>query len=360
MRRSGTTLLGVMIVVSSLVGCLGGEEFDTSAYESEIAELEEMLEMQNQTIAQRDATIDGLESGMANATQMIQAQADGIAILEAYRNSLVTQIAESNNSSADLNGQLERANASIASLESNIASLETLLENANASIASLESNIASLETLLENANNSSPSSDSTVDELQALLIAANYSIQQLEAHLIFLEDEVDDWKYRAVDRFLGYANLSHGDYRYSNLSHAYIEDTNLSHSDLSFANLSYANLMYSNLSWTNLQRSEMQYADLHAANLGCAILYDTNLTGADLSYAVVSHASCIFTWDEVDLSHADLSYANLSNLHIEESNLSHADLTHADLTGVSWDDTICPDGTNSDDNGNTCENNLLI
>ena len=339
MRRSGTILLGVMIVVSSLVGCLGGEEFDTSAYESEIAELEEMLEMQNQTIAQRDATIDGLESGMANATQMIQAQADGIAILEAYRNSLVTQIAESNNSSADLNGQLERANASIASLESNIASLETLLEN---------------------ANNSTPSSDSIVDELQALLIAANYSIQQLEADLIFLEDEVDDWKYRAVDRFLGYANLSHGDYRYSNLSHAYIEDTNLSHSDLSFANLSYANLMYSNLSWTNLQRSEMQYADLHAANLGCAILYDTNLTGADLSYAVVSHASCIFTWDEVDLSHADLSYANLSNLHIEESDLSHADLSHADLTGVSWDDTICPDGTNSDDNGNTCENNLLI
>ena len=272
MKNSGTTLLGVMIVVSSLVGCLGGEEFDTSAYESEIAELEEMLEMQNQTIAQRDATIDGLESGMANATQMIQAQA----------------------------------------------------------------------------------------ELQALLIAANYSIQQLEADLIFLEDEVDDWKYRAINRFLGYANLSHGDYRYSNLSHAYIDDTNLSHSDLSFANLSYANLMYSNLSWTNLQRSEMQYADLHAANLGCAILYDTNLTGADLSYAVVSHASCIWTWDEVDLSHADLSYANLSNLHIEESDLSHADLSHADLTGVSWDDTICPDGTNSDDNGNTCENNLLI
>ena len=339
MSKSGTMLLGVMIVVSSLAGCIGGEEYDTSAYESQIAELEEMLEMQNQTIAQRDATIDGLESGMANATQMIQAQADGIAILEAYRNSLVNQIAESNNSSADLNGQLERANASIASLESNIASLETLLEN---------------------ANNSSPSLDSTVDELQALLIAANYSIQQLEADLIFLEDEVDDWKYRAVDRFLGYANLSHGDYRYSNLSHAYIEDTNLSHSDLSFANLSYANLMYSNLSWTDLQRSEMQYADLHAANLGCAILFDTNLTGADLSYAVVSHASCIFTWDEVDLSHADLSYANLSNLHIEESDLSHADLSHADLTGVSWDDTICPDGTNSDDNGNTCENNLLI
>lgn len=349
-----------MIVVSSLAGCLGGEEFDTSAYESQIAELEEMLEMQNQTIAQRDGTIDDLESGMANATQMIQTQGDGIAILEAYRDSLLIQLAELNYTSTDLRGQLEQANASIAFLESNIALLETLLENANASIATLESNIASLETLLEDANNSNPSSDSSVDELQALLNSANNSIQQLEADLILLEVEVDDWKNRAVDRFLGNANLSHGNYRYSNLSHAYIEGTNLSHSDLSFANLSYANLMYSNLSWTDLQRSKMQYADLHAANLGCAILFDTNLTGADLSYAVVSHASCIFTWDEVDLSHADLSYANLSHLRFEQSDLSYADLSHADLTGVFWYDTICPDGTNSDDNGNTCENNLLI
>jgi len=28
------------------------------------------------------------------------------------------------------------------------------------------------------------------------------------------------------------------------------------------------------------------------------------------------------------------------------------------LTVVYWSGTICPDGTNSDDNGNTCENNL--
>jgi hypothetical protein len=28
------------------------------------------------------------------------------------------------------------------------------------------------------------------------------------------------------------------------------------------------------------------------------------------------------------------------------------------LYGVSWHNTTCPDGTNSDDNGNTCVNNL--
>ena len=30
----------------------------------------------------------------------------------------------------------------------------------------------------------------------------------------------------------------------------------------------------------------------------------------------------------------------------------------AGLSGVYWNDTTCPDGSNSDDNGNTCENNL--
>ena len=35
-----------------------------------------------------------------------------------------------------------------------------------------------------------------------------------------------------------------------------------------------------------------------------------------------------------------------------------ADLSDADLTNVVWYYTTCPDGTNSNDNGNTCVNNL--
>ncbi|MGB1827874.1 MAG: hypothetical protein ACPHN0_06645, partial [Candidatus Poseidoniaceae archaeon] len=35
-----------------------------------------------------------------------------------------------------------------------------------------------------------------------------------------------------------------------------------------------------------------------------------------------------------------------------------ADLSIASWNYIFWDNTTCPDGTNSDDNGNTCENNL--
>jgi hypothetical protein len=63
-------------------------------------------------------------------------------------------------------------------------------------------------------------------------------------------------------------------------------------------------------------------------------------------------------WAYMDLSGADLIYADLSYADLSNADLYMANLTGADLTAVVWFDTTCPDGTNSDDNGNTCENNL--
>jgi uncharacterized protein YjbI with pentapeptide repeats len=50
----------------------------------------------------------------------------------------------------------------------------------------------------------------------------------------------------------------------------------------------------------------------------------------------------------VNLSNADLSNADLSN-----AVLVNANLTGATLGGVQWFNTICPDGTNSDNDGGT-------
>ena len=66
----------------------------------------------------------------------------------------------------------------------------------------------------------------------------------------------------------------------------------------------------------------------------------------------------IVSLQSADLSNADLSNANLSGADLSNANLSNANLAGADLSGTIWYGTICPDGTNSDDNGNTCENNL--
>ena len=59
-----------------------------------------------------------------------------------------------------------------------------------------------------------------------------------------------------------------------------------------------------------------------------------------------------------ELYQADLFAADLTGAYLYYADLTGADLTDADLTAVYWYDTTCPDGTNSDDNGNTCVNNL--
>ena len=129
MKRPIALLFCLLMITMPLTGCIGGEEVDTSKYEDEVVELEGMLEMQNQTIAQREATIDGLEDGLSDATQMIQDYQEGIAILETYRDSLLVQLDNSNNTSAELIVELESANMTIELIQSQIISLENLRDS---------------------------------------------------------------------------------------------------------------------------------------------------------------------------------------------------------------------------------------
>ena len=71
---------------------------------------------------------------------------------------------------------------------------------------------------------------------------------------------------------------------------------------------------------------------------------------------------------DVDLSGTYLMGANFMGATLIRANLTNADLSGADLTfcdlrGVTWNNTICPDGSNSSynyDDGNTCVNHLEV
>ena len=95
--------------------------------------------------------------------------------------------------------------------------------------------------------------------------------------------------------------------------------------------------------WAN-STLRLPYMDL--AN---AYFVNAHLVGADFRHANLNGA---------DLRYADLRHADLSSAWMSSADLEYADLNGADLTGVYWYNTTCPDGTNSDNNGNTCENNL--
>ena len=57
---------------------------------------------------------------------------------------------------------------------------------------------------------------------------------------------------------------------------------------------------------------------------------------------------------------SDLNGANLRGANFTDANLAGAQMSESWLFDngdlVIWNNTICPDGTNSDDNGGTCNN----
>ncbi|WP_280875148.1 pentapeptide repeat-containing protein [Streptomyces pseudovenezuelae] len=60
----------------------------------------------------------------------------------------------------------------------------------------------------------------------------------------------------------------------------------------------------------------------------------------------------------VDLRDAELNGANLDHTDLTNALLTGADLTDASLTDVTWKNTTCPDGVNSNKAGNTCAGHL--
>jgi uncharacterized protein YjbI with pentapeptide repeats len=112
---------------------------------------------------------------------------------------------------------------------------------------------------------------------------------------------------------------------------------------LSDANLSGVNLSDTWLSFFSLARSNLQNADLSGSSLDGVDMQDTDLRGADLSLTV-------------------LLYVTLSNADLRNANLLGADRkVGTSLNGVIWGNTICADGSNSDDDDGdnfTCESNF--
>jgi len=69
--------------------------------------------------------------------------------------------------------------------------------------------------------------------------------------------------------------------------------------------------------------------------------------------------NCLATpYPGIDLADCTFTGANLTGVNLTGADLSGANLSYAVLTGVSWSNTTCPDGTNSDSDGHTCANNL--
>lgn len=96
------------------------------------------------------------------------------------------------------------------------------------------------------------------------------------------------------------------------------------------------------------------------ANLFAADLHDANLLGVDLHDALVGNANLTdATITDSTLTDATLIDSTLTNATLTDDNLDGATgVSRAAVVGVTWSDTTCPDGSNSDSDGDTCVNDL--
>ena len=75
MKRANAVLFSLLVIASSLAGCIGGEEFDSSDLEQQIADLEKNQEFMNQTIIAQQNENDELRASVEVMNQTLIAQA---------------------------------------------------------------------------------------------------------------------------------------------------------------------------------------------------------------------------------------------------------------------------------------------
>ena len=283
MKRANAVVFSLLTMISSLAGCISGEDFDSSSIDQQISDLEEQQELMN----------DALNEQLLFNAQIQQALEDmNTSSSEDYLNLLET----------------------IIGIQVNVSSSQTM--------------ISSLIIELENLNSTNEDLLTQLNQTQSYLVSLEYDLNITIAELI---DNID-WGNQTV-------NWAYMDLNFVDLTSA----------ELKGANLSYANLFSAQMNLVNLTGANLNYAKLDGVNL-----YFADMSNADLSSAILGNA---------DLTNAILVEANLTdvlmtNADLTNANLYDAILTNAQIDGVTWSNTICPDGTNSDDNGNTCINNL--
>ena len=150
---------------------------------------------------------------------------------------------------------------------------------------------------------------------------------------------------------------------------ASLENAVLALADLKGANLRGCNLRGADLRGVDLSESNLSHGNLSFIRLEGSLIRNTSFLGATMQKAELGLSRTVRS----DLSHTDLREAKLTMSQHTGTNFTQADMTGADLRYEVFTDatlflaktpaslefarmnnTICPDGVNSNENGNSC------
>jgi len=222
---------------------------------------------------------------------------------------LDTQNTELTQTIAERDLAISELEAIIAGLESNVAGLE-------ASIPLMEEQRDALLALLSDSQEFANQTLALAEAMNETIAALHVMLGENATQVLQLQTDVLEWQQTAESNraVLRDAFMDEGSMHDLALRNADLQNLHLFHMDVGFS----------------------------------------DFTGSDMRGSGFNHVD----FDSTTLIEVDFEYSTFVDVIFRHSDLTGANLTGVALTYVTWIDTICPDGTNSDNIGNTCENNL--
>ena len=160
MKRANAVLFSLLMIVTSLAGCIGGEDFDSSGLEQQIAELEKNQELMNQTIIAQQNENDELRASLEMMNQTLIAQE--------LLNAEIQQAMEDMNASNANN--VQNLLSIISGLQLNISSVQTTISSIIEDLADFNSSNSGLFDQLNTTQNYLASLESNLNTTIANMI----------------------------------------------------------------------------------------------------------------------------------------------------------------------------------------------
>jgi uncharacterized protein YjbI with pentapeptide repeats len=105
------------------------------------------------------------------------------------------------------------------------------------------------------------------------------------------------------------------------------------------------------LSGKNFEFDNVATSNFAHTNLKGASFYGANASAVNFSYADLSGVN----FNSANLAASDFSFSRCIGCDFREANLAGVKFSGAIVSSPVWDNTYCPDGTNSDSNGTAPE-----
>jgi uncharacterized protein YjbI with pentapeptide repeats len=212
-------------------------------------------------------------------------------------------------------------------------------------------------TLFSNANLSSSTFgvDQTSSSLErkANFTNSNFSGSTLRGSFDFTNATLNNTNLSNTD--WDHAVVSGGDFRQSTLTGAALFNTTFTNANFSGYNFNGVHLATYFSDGTNASNADFRNAYDISPKEGpyLIVFFTSNSTAAGAKFNRTG-GLVMSTFENTNVDGADFTGVKFRSSHLDGT-----DFSNAILTNVTWEDTICPDNTNSDNNGNTCIGHLV-